>query len=251
MNTKTDLYKIKFNQFEGTSVELIKSLKENKMEIDEVPIIEIINDYICFLEEKKESIDINSVSKTINHAALLLKMKSETLLPNNPLNENKAEEEEEEDYLSEKEINEKYLEEYEKYKKVINILKEKAEKQENVFFPISDFIEKNEENIIIEKVELSDLLIALEKVLSSRKTREYVPIKKRFFTVAEKMKVICKHLSENQDGLSFSFFMQNAKSKLEIIIIFLALLQLIQLKKIICFQKKNYADIQFKLRGVH
>ena len=139
MNIKEELYTIKFNKFEGTSIDLIKNIKDDKMDIDEVPINDIIHDYINYLNGKKESIDINAVSKTINHAALLLKMKSQKLLPRNTLEDEQNEEnDDEENYFTEMENNEKYLKEYEKYKKVIHYLKEKAEKQRNVFFPVTE-----------------------------------------------------------------------------------------------------------------
>lgn len=251
MNNKEELYTIKFNLFEGPSSELIKNIKDDTLDIDDIPIIDIIKNYSDYILSKKESVDINTIGKTISHTALMLKMKSEKLLPRKTLEENQGEEIEEEDsYFAEMENNGKYIEEYEKYKKVIKYLKEKAEKQKDVFFPMADSNVK-EENLEIEKVELSDLLIALEKVLSSKKNEDYVPIKKRFFTVADKMKIISELLKKNEQGLSFIFFMEKAKSKLEIIIIFLALLQLIYFKKINCFQKKNYDNILFTLREVH
>jgi segregation and condensation protein A len=251
MNDKESIYTIEFNGFEGSVNDLIKNIKDEKLDINDVPIINIIKCYIDYIFSKKESIDINVVSKTISYIVVLLKMKSEKLLPKNSLENNQEKEIEDEDnYFTEIENNEKYIEEYEKYKKVIKYLKEKAEKQKNVFFPITDGNPK-EVSLEIEKVELSDLLIALEKVLSNKKNEKYVPIKKRFFTVAEKMKIISGLLKKNQKGLSFNFFMENTKSKLEIIIIFLALLQLIHLKKINCFQKKNYDNILFNLREVY
>jgi len=250
MNNKEELYTIKFKLFEGSSSELIKNIKDEKIDIEDVPIIDIIKNYAEYISNKKESVDINVFGKTINHTALMLKMKSEKLLPRNTLDDQEEENEDEESYFSEMESNEKYVEEYEKCKKVIKYLKEKAEKQKNIFFPMTDSDVK-EESIEIEKVELSDLLVALEKVLPSKNNEEYVPIKKRVFTVAEKMKMISGLLKNNPQGLSFIFFMEKAKSKLEIIIIFLAMLQLIQFKKINCFQKKNYDNILFKLREVH
>ena len=251
MNNKEELYTIKFNGFEGSSNELIKNIKDDKIDINDVPIIDIVKRYSDYIFGKKELVDINSIGKTIRHAALILKIKSEKLLPKNTLEDNQEKAiEDEDDYFTEMESNEKYVKEYEKYKKVIKYLEEKADKQKNVFFPMTD-VGTKEQNMEIEKVELSDLLIALEKILSSKKNEEYVPIKKRFFTVAEKMKIISELLKKNQQGLSFNIFMEEAKSKLEIIIIFLALLQLIYFKKINCFQKKNYDNILFKLREVH
>ena len=44
MNIKEELYTIKFNKFEGTSIDLIKNIKDDKMDIDEVPINDIIHD---------------------------------------------------------------------------------------------------------------------------------------------------------------------------------------------------------------
>ncbi len=127
-------------------------------------------------------------------------MKTENLLPKSSLEKDNKEEDEEGNSFIEIEDNEKYIEEYEKYKKVIKYLKEKADKQNDIFFPIIDN-EIKEDSIEIEKVELSDLLVALEKVLSNKKMMEYIPVKKRVFTVAEKMKKINRFVEKQPKGI--------------------------------------------------
>ncbi|MEA1940481.1 MAG: ScpA family protein [Candidatus Caldatribacteriota bacterium] len=248
MNNIEDMFIIKYEGFEGPVSELIKGIKEDKIDVDKVPITKIINQYMEYVKKKEDSIDLNIIGKTISETTLILKKKSENLLPKNKLENDITGEDEEEDDFSEIEDNKKYIEEYEKYKKVIKYLKERANKQKNVFFPIIDD-EIKEDNIEIEKVELSDLLVALEKVLSNKKNMEYIPVKKRVFTVAEKMKKIIDLLKNNQKGTSFNYFMEINNTKLEIIITFLALLQLVNLKKIYCYQNKKYGNIVFKNRG--
>ena len=63
------------------------------------------------------------------------------------------------------------------------------------------------------------------------------------------MKEIISLLKDSKEGLSFDYFMERAQSKLEIIVIFLSLLELIYLRKIKCYQKKNFDRIMFNLKG--
>jgi len=73
MNDKEEIYTIEFNGFEGSVNDLIKNIKDDKLDINDVPIINIIKCYIDYIFSKKESIDINVVSKTISYIVVLLK----------------------------------------------------------------------------------------------------------------------------------------------------------------------------------
>ncbi|TFG90219.1 MAG: hypothetical protein E4G71_05585, partial [Candidatus Atribacteria bacterium] len=184
--------------------------------------------------------------KTINEIAIMLKIKSENLLPKLEVKSNEEDDDEDNDFIVSKE-KETYLQEYDKYQKIVSYLKEREGTQNDIYFPTIESDGK-EDGIEIENVDLADLLASLERVLQSKKKEEFIPFKKRAFTVATKMNEITNLLKGSKEGLSFDYFMEKAQNKLEIIVIFLALLELIYLQKIKCYQNKSFDKIIFNLK---
>ena len=246
MNDKDINFKIDINDFNNSVNELLKKAKEETLDIEQIPIVEIIDQYLKYIIKNKSTIDLSIAGKTINEIAIILKIKSENLLPKLEAKSNEEEDDEDNDFIISKE-KETYLQEYDKYQKIVNYLKEKEGTQNDIYFPTIESDGK-EDVIEIEKVDLADLLASLEKVLQSKKKEEFIPFKKRTFTVATKMKEITNLLKGSKEGLSFDCFMEKAQNKLEIIVIFLALLELIYLQKIKCYQNKSFDKIIFNLK---
>jgi len=246
MNNKDIDFKIDINDFDSSVNELLKNIKEDILDIEQVPIVEIIDQYLKYIIQSKSTIDLSVAGKTINEIAIMLKIKSENLLPKLEVKSNKEEDEGDNDFLISKE-KETYLQEYEKYQKIVEYLKESEGTQNDIYFPTIENDDK-EDGIEIEKVDLADLLTSLEKILQSKKKEDFIPFKKRAFTVATKMKEVINLLKGSKKGLSFDCFMEKTQSKLEIIVIFLALLELIYLQKIKCYQNKSFDKIIFNLK---
>lgn len=239
-------FKIKIDDLDSSVDELLRNIKEDIVDIKLVPISEIIDQYLKYIIQNKSTIDLSIAGKTITKIAIILKIKSENLLPKLEAKNREEEDDEDNDFMISKE-KEAYLQEYDKFQKVVEYLKEREGTQNNIYFPA---IENNDEegSIEIQKVDLADLLTSLEKVLQNIKKEEFIPFKVRKFTVATKMKETINMLKNGKEGLSFDYFMEKAESKLEIIVIFLALLELIYLKKIRCYQNKNFDNILFNLK---
>jgi segregation and condensation protein A len=246
MNNKDIGFKIDINDFSSSVNELLKNVKEDILDIEQVPIVEIIDQYLEYIIKNKSVIDLSVAGKAINEIAIMLKIKSENLLPKLEGKSNEEEDEENNDFLISKE-KDMYLQEYEKYQKIVEYLKEKEGAQNDIYFPTIESNEK-EGGIEIEKVDLADLLTSLEKVLQNKKKEEFIPFRKRVFTVGTKMKEVINSLKSAKGGLPFEYFMEKAQSKLEIIVIFLALLELIYLQKIKCYQNKSFDKIIFNLK---
>jgi segregation and condensation protein A len=246
-NVNVDI-KIKINEFESSTNELLKKIKENTIDIEIDSIAEIINQYSQYVINNRNIVDLSKAGKIINNMVMILKIKSEYLLPKLEIKDNQKEDIQDNDFTTLKE-KESYIQEYNKFQKVVEYLKEKEENQNNIHFPmIENRIKKD--NIEIQKVDLTDLLVCLEKVLLSNKRKEFIPIKKTIFTINTKMKEILNLLKNSKEGFSFEYFMERTQSKLEIIVIFLALLELIYLKKIDCFQNKSFDKIIFNMKAV-
>jgi segregation and condensation protein A len=246
MNNNID-FKIKINNFDSSIDELLRNVKEDIIDIELVPITEIIAQYLQYIVQNKSSIDLSIAGKTIAEIAIMLKMKSENLLPRLEVKNRDEEDDEYNDFMISKE-KEAYLQEYDKFQKVVEYLKEREGTQNNIYFPTIENNDK-EGSVEIQKVDLADLLTSLEKVLQNKKKEDFIPFKERTFTIATKMKEIINLLKGIKEGLSFDYFMERAQSKLEIIVIFLALLELIFLKKIRCYQNKSFDKIMFNLKG--
>ena len=246
MNNNIDS-KIKINNFDSSIDELLRNIKEGIADIEQVPITEIIAQYLQYIIKNKSSIDLSIAGKTIAEIAIMLKMKSEKLLPKLEIKNKEEEDDEYNDFMISKE-KEAYLQEYDKFQKVVDYLKEREGTQNNIYFPTIENNDK-EGSVEIQKVDLADLLTSLEKVLQNKKKEDFIPFKERTFTIATKMKEIINLLKGIKEGLSFDYFMERAQSKLEIIVIFLALLELIYLKKIRCYQNKSFDKIMFNLKG--
>lgn len=246
MNNNID-FKIKINNFDSSIDELLRNVKEDIIDIELVPITEIIAQYLQYIIQNKSSIDLSIAGKTIAEIAIMLKMKSENLLPKLEVKNREEEDDEYNDFMISKE-KEAYLQEYDKFQKVVEYLKEREGTQNNIYFPTIENNDK-EGSVEIQKVDLADLLTSLEKVLQNKRKEDFIPFKERTFTIATKMKEIINLLKGIKEGLSFDYFMERAQSKLEIIVIFLALLELIYLKKIRCYQNKSFDKIMFNLKG--
>jgi segregation and condensation protein A len=247
MNNKDVGFKININDLNSSVEELLRNIKEDIIDIEQVPVNEVIDQYLKYVIQNKGTIDLSIAGKTIAEIALILKIKSENLLPKLEVKTSEEEDNEYNDFMISKE-KEANLQEYNKFQKVVKYLKEREGAQNNIYFPV---IENNnkEDGVEIQKVDLSDLLTSLDKVLQNTKKEDFIPFKKRTFTTASKMKEIISLLKDSKEGLSFDYFMERAQSKLEIIVIFLSLLELIYLRKIKCYQKKNFDRIMFNLKG--
>jgi len=238
---------MEINDLDSSVDELLRNIKEGIVDIEQVPFTEIIAQYLKYVIQNKSNINLSIAGKTIAEIAIMLKMKSEKLLPKLEIKNKEEEDDEYNDFMISKE-KEAYLQEYDKFQKVVDYLKEREGTQNNIYFPTIENNDK-EGSVEIQKVDLSDLLTSLEKVLQNKKKEDFIPFKERTFTIATKIKEIINLLKGIKEGLSFDYFMERAQSKLEIIVIFLALLELIYLKKIRCYQNKSFDKIMFNLKG--
>ncbi len=246
MNNKNIDFKMGINDLDSSIDELLRNIKEGSIDIEQVPITEIIAQYLKYVIQNKNNINLSIAGKTIAEIAIMLKIKSENLLPKLEIKNKEEEDDEYNDFMISKE-KEAYLQEYDKFQKVVDYLKEREGTQNNIYFPTIENNDK-EGSVEIQKVDLSDLLTSLEKVLQNKKKEDFIPFKERTFTIATKIKEIINLLKGIKEGLSFDYFMERAQSKLEIIVIFLALLELIYLKKIRCYQNKSFDKIMFNLK---
>jgi len=231
------MYKIKLDVFEGPLDLLLYLVKKDHLNICDIPIIKVTEQYLAYLELMK-MLDLNIAGEFLVMAATLINIKSKMLLP-----VEKTAEEEEIDPRAE--LIQKLLE-YQRFKEVAQQLRDKEEKRQDIFVrPKDKELEAQPPELYFE-ASVFDLLSAFSKVLKDIPKDIFYQVIKDETTVEDKIHEILHYLLES-DNLSVFDLFRKAKSKVEIAAYFLATLELIRLKEIVIVQKCAFADISIML----
>ncbi len=244
-----ELPKIKVANFEGPFDLLLHLIRKNKMDIYNVEISKITNQYLSYLEEIK-IMDLEITSEFIVIAATLIEIKSRNLLP-----KVKVEEESEEDI--EKRLLERLIE-YKKFKAVSTFFNDKYKSTGNVYAKKAEIIEdtREEEEVdydIFRNTTLLDLYNIYNKVLENyreKQNRENVVQKKIYvdkYKIDDKMDELIKRF-EVHNVVEFKDVLYSSSCKLEVVVTFLALLELIKLRTIKVYQEESFGNILMKRR---
>lgn len=228
------LYKIKLDIFEGPLDLLLYLIKKNEVNIYDIPISRILDQYLEYIELMK-LLDLNIAGEFIVMAASLMQIKSKMLLPPD---ENPQEEELEEADPRAELV--KRLLEYKQFKEAAHLLREKEEhRREHFVRPQQEIVQQDE---VYFEANLFDLINAFTKALKDIPKELFFEVIKDEFTIEQKVHDIL-HLLVKAQKIYLTELFSEAKNKFEIIAIFLAILELIRLKEIIIFQKKIFSDI--------
>ena len=227
----------KLDGFEGPLDLLLHLIKEKNVSIQDVNISEITDQYLKYMENIHD-LDMDEATAFLDMTSRLLEIKSKSLLPV----EQTDEEEEEMDEETRLKIQ---LQEYQLFKEAGGNL----QKFENVnrLYKQPD---KNvgDARIVFNQFNLDKLLDAFAFILMRTKDRESPQekkINKDRWTVADKMAFLNNVLKEHKEINFFSLF-DDSYSKLEVITVFMAILELLKHQKIEVVQAEKYADIKIK-----
>ena len=237
--------KVKLQVFEGPLDLLLHLLEKNKVNIYDIPIVEITNQYMDYINEMKRQ-DLNIVSEFLVMAATLLDIKSKMLLP--------KEETEEEEEDPRAELVQKLLE-YKMYKCMSYELKDRQVDAQKVLFKeptIPEEVRKYEEPVNLEELMSDVTLRKLNDIFKSvmRKREDKIdPIRSRFgriekeeVSLEERMNYLEQYACTHQ-RFSFRGILEAQSTKMEIIVTFLSILELMKTGKIQIFQENIFDDI--------
>lgn len=236
---------IKITNFEGPFDLLLHLIKKNEMDIYNIKILEITNQYLDYLKEMKH-MDLDITSEFIVIAATLIEIKSKILLP-----KPKVENEEENEVDATKELIDKILL-YKKFKVAAEFLLER-EKEAGIMFSKKPEIieEKNHKETTadllknITMLDLYNLYNELMNIYLSKINTEATiedKIKMEVYKIEDKMDEL-KNIMNINPKVHFTNIIMSYKSKTEVIVTFLALLELIKLKNVKVIQEGNFKDI--------
>ncbi len=240
-------YNFCVSDFEGPLDLLLHLVKESKLDIYEINIREIIEQYLDFIHSMEEQ-NIDVASEYLVMAAELIHLKSKLLINRQDEEENK-DNEDEFSINSEEDLRNKLLE-YEKYKELTKNLSELEEKRMEVYTKLPESLKSYIEVDKLPKGEfdLNDLLNAYNEYLKRKKLERPLKTKitKKELSIDDQIKSIRKILNNKRKIEFFELF--DEFSKENIVVTFLSILEMTKNDEITLLQNDNFSPIIIERR---
>ena len=235
-------YKVKLEVFEGPLDLLLYLIKQDEIDIYDISIERITRQYLEYLQTFKE-LNIELAGEFIVMAANLIYLKSRSLLP---IDQQPPAEEAEEDDPRWDLI--RQLVEYKKFKEAAVDLHLREVEQETIFARVASPM-LSENPLRLEEVGIFQLINAFQSVIKRIEARQEVQeIFGERFSVSEKIDAILRCVAAGAT-VRFSDLFGAIVSRVEVVVTFLALLELIRLKQVRATQKNVFAEIEIAAAG--
>jgi len=229
-----DHYEVKLPLFEGPLDLLLHLIRKEEIDVYDIPIASITQKYLEYINIMQE-LNINVAGEFLEMAATLIYIKSKMLLP--------VEESEDELSLEDDprmELVEKLLE-YEKFKNIAQVLYVRDQMEQGKWsVPHIEEVLKEDEQLV--SVTLFDIMDSFRKVMQKYENRIAVEMERDNITVAEKVAQI-KEVLKSRKTIRLSSFIKGNVSRLHIVVLFLAVLELAKTRMIRVKQDELFTDI--------
>src|SRR5687768_17592793 len=232
-------YKVKFEVFEGPLDLLLYLIKKDEVDIYDVNLTQLATQFIEYIDLMR-MLDLEIAGEFLVMASTLMYIKSRELLP---VEQQVTVEGEEEGEDPRWELI-RQLVEYKKFKDAAAQLQQLEERQENVYrreAPKPVFESEPQKP----DVSIFDLINAVNAILKrvAQREGESREIFEDKWSVSEKIEMLGKLIAEKA-RVKFSELFEDATSRTEVVVTFLAMLELIRLKQVICVQSDHFAEIE-------
>lgn len=225
---------VKLERFEGPLDLLLHLIKRDEIDIYDIPIARITQQYLAYLELMR-SLDLEVAGEFLVMAATLMRIKAKMLLP-----APRAEEEEEEGDPREELV--QRLLEYRQFKEAASTLRLREEERRHLYErgllpPLDDA-----GPLPLAPASLFDLMDAFHRVVARIPEPAVYEVRVEIFDVEEKMTEIARAAAE--DGtVMFSALLLRCRARAEMVVTFIALLELIKLGQVTVIQSEHFDDI--------
>ncbi|MBZ0166744.1 MAG: segregation/condensation protein A [Candidatus Omnitrophica bacterium] len=232
-------YKLRLDVFEGPLDLLLYLIKKNDIDIKDIPIVKVTEQYMEYIEMMK-LLDLDIVGDFLVMAATLIQIKSRMLLPPDPT-------EEDEEELDPRDELARRLLEYKRFKEIAETL-ETHELQRKDYFARrldEDQVQqlKDDSREVFFEASLFDLITAFQEALNRTPEEIIHEIVQEEYTVEDKIHDIL-HALISQDSMSVYALFKQCRNRQEVVVSFIAILELIRLREIKAFQSAPFDDIQ-------
>ena len=231
-------YKVRLEIFEGPLDLLLYLIKRDEIDIYDISLERITRQYLEYLQAFKE-LNIEVAGEFVVMAANLIYLKSRSLLP---ADQQPPEEEVDEDDPRWDLI--RQLIEYKKFKEAAMQLQTRELEQERIFPRIGGGMAPETATLHLGEVGIFQLINAFQNVIKRLEAREDLQeIIGENFTVSDKIERILQTLADGK-AIKFSELFARMASRIEIVVTFLALLELIRLKQVRAIQPNEFDEIE-------
>ena len=234
-------YRIKLQNFEGPLDLLLFFISRDKLNIYDIPIHKITNEFLKYIEMMK-LLKIEVAGEFILMASILMRIKSKMLLPKPELKDDEDIEDPRLDLVQQ-------LLEYKRFKKAGHEL-EKSQEIHDLSFSkgIKEKIKHQEESLdeVMRNVTLVDLLSMFDKLMRDLPEQNIYELNAEEYNISTELEVIRSQFM-NIKKLPFLHLFQNIVTKLKVVVTFMAILEMIQNKELNILQEKVFGEIQLEV----
>lgn len=237
-------YKVQFEVFEGPLDLLLYLIKKEEVDIYEVNLTQLASKFIEYIETMR-LLDLDIAGEFVVMAATLMYIKSRELLPK----DQQVEAEGEEDGEDPRWELIRQLVEYKKFKDAAAKLQEMETRQEGIFPRMPPKLEFERDTTTKTEASIFDLVNAVSNILKRFAEKEDLrDIFEDKWSVSEKIELLRRRIT-SAPRMKFSELFADATSRTEVVVTFLAMLELIRLKVLVALQPEEFGDIELG-RGV-
>lgn len=226
-NIENDHYSVKLEMFEGPLDLLLHLIRVNEIDIYDIPIVEITRQYNDYLDLMKE-MNFNIAGEFLVMASTLLYIKSKMLLPHESISDEQLEKDPRAELT-------KQLLDYQAFREASENLFALEQARNLIWQRPQGASQEMEEEEFIE-AGLFDLIRAFKAILQRSEKDKAAEIEREDVSIAEKIAYIRKFL-EDQQSISFHSLFPVGSSRRDIIVIFLAFLELVRQGFVRAFQR--------------
>lgn len=241
LTLETNKYAIKLENFQGPLDLLCTLIEKNKMNIYDINLNEITDQYINYIN-KMEEMNLEVTSEFLTMASTLLYIKSKKLLPNR---------QEDEEEITEEELIRRIVE-YKKYKDIQAVLMQNFKTYSSRLFKTPENVDLPKQSIenLYDATTIPEIYSALvkrneEKINQNAKNIEKIAITENY-TVTSKLKDMFRELIKNKKFIFNKLFSIKKHSKNEVVTAFSGLLELSRRSKVETYQEELFGDINVK-----
>jgi segregation and condensation protein A len=227
----SDQLKIALGEFEGPLDLLLYLIRQEQVNIYDIPIARITDEYLRYLNLMQE-LDLAVAGDFLVMAAQLIELKSRMLLPRDPL----AEEEELIDPRAE--LVDRLLE-HQKFKAAAEVLWSRATVERAVFTRAELETDKNNPEVA---VGLFDLLAVFQEILARHKEEVLMEIEREEVTMADMIERL-RNMVRSAGEVSLRSFFERTQSRRELVVAFLSVLELVRMSEISLLQRETFGEI--------
>ena len=235
-------YEVKIDNFEGPLDLLLHLIKESKVDIWEISIADIAEEYLAYIQ-RMEKLNLDIASEYLVMASELIEMKSRMLLPRSEKEVGIEEEEDPKERLIRR------LVEYQKYKEVTKNFKELESLRQEFYTKAPDNLKEYVEEGVVPSsdVTLEDLMLAFQKFLNRKELEKplQTTVTKKEITVEERRKRIRDILSKKKRVVFFELF--EVITREYIVVTFLAILEMAKKQELLIKQENDFSQIMIEV----